>query len=171
MTDHSPAAARSRSRLVLLRRLARRVEEIVLTVAAAFVAVFTIVVLYVVVGRYVFGSTPYWSEEVPRSLLVWSVFLGVVPVTVRWTHLSAGLLPLMTREGPIRRALAWGARVATAVFFLLLGFAGIEHTQAGMNSLTTALQIPSSAVYAALPCGSLLAALAALVPPAEEHAP
>lgn len=148
-----------------LRRLALALDAALTTLAAVAVGLFTLVVVYVAIGRYAFGSTPYWSEELPRSLLVWSVFLGLPSVTWRAAHLNAGLLPLLTGEGAARRGLETLARLASAAFYLVLGVVGLQFAHAGMDSLTTALQIPSAVVYAALPLGALLAALAALLPP------
>ena len=113
--DSSPAASKG-----ALARVVDIVDRLTLGVSSLGVALFSAVVVYVALGRYVFGTTPYWSEELPRSLLIWSVFIGLVPATVRASHLNAGLLPLLVRNARRRRGLEMVARLLTALFFAIL---------------------------------------------------
>ncbi|MBL8590169.1 MAG: TRAP transporter small permease subunit [Methylobacteriaceae bacterium] len=130
--------------------------------AGAGVLAFAAIVVYVALGRYLVGRTPYWSEEAPRTLLVWTVFIGLVSATIRGSHLDAGLLALVTQDDARRARLAAPARIATVIFLAILAWAGALLTLKGADSVTTALQIPDAVAYAALPLGAGLAALAAL---------
>ena len=163
--DSSPAASKG-----ALARVVDIVDRLTLGVSSLGVALFSAVVVYVALGRYVFGTTPYWSEELPRSLLIWSVFIGLVPATVRASHLNAGLLPLLVRNARRRRGLEMVARLLTALFFAILAYTGWQLTEAGLDSLTTALQIPNAVVYAALPIGAGLSAIVILLPLFKERA-
>ena len=80
------------------------------------VALFSTIIVYVVVCRYAFSFTPRWSEEIPRLLLVWVTFLGAVSAFVRNTHLCAGLTDLMVAPGRFRAFLALLARLASFLF-------------------------------------------------------
>ncbi|MDU0339602.1 TRAP transporter small permease [Bosea rubneri] len=164
--DSSPAAPRS-----ALARGVDIVDRLTLAVSSIGVALFSAVVVYVALGRYLLGTTPYWSEELPRSLLVWSVFIGLVPATVRASHLNAGLLPLLVRNERLRGKLETVARLLTALFFAILAYTGWQLTEAGLDSLTTALQIPNAVVYVALPIGAGLSAIVILLPLLKERAP
>ncbi|MBK9080273.1 MAG: TRAP transporter small permease [Hyphomicrobium sp.] len=130
---------------------------------------FTATVVYVALGRYLFGKVPYWSEELPRSLLVWTIFIGLVPATIRASHLNAGLLPLLVKEGRLRSGLATLAQLLTSLFFAILAWTGWQLTVAGSESVTTALQIPNAVVYAALPIGCALSCVANLLPLLKGH--
>lgn len=163
--DSSPAAPRS-----ALARGVDIVDRLTLAVSSIGVALFSAVVVYVALGRYLLGTTPYWSEELPRSLLVWSVFIGLVPATVRASHLNAGLLPLLVRNERLRGKLETVARLLTALFFAILAYTGWQLTEAGLDSLTTALQIPNAVVYVALPIGAGLSAIVILLPLLKERA-
>ncbi len=163
--DSSPAAPRS-----ALARGVDIVDRLTLAVSSIGVALFSAVVVYVALGRYLLGTTPYWSEELPRSLLVWSVFIGLVPATVRASHLNAGLLPLLVRNESLRGKLETVARLLTALFFAILAYTGWQLTEAGLDSLTTALQIPNAVVYVALPIGAGLSAIVILLPLLKERA-
>lgn len=54
-------------------------------------ALFIIVVL-AVVGRYVFGQSLTWTEEVPRYLLIWISFLGAAACVARREHVGFDVL-------------------------------------------------------------------------------
>ena len=54
-------------------------------------ALFLIVVL-AVIGRYVFGRSLTWTEEVPRYLLIWISFLGAAACVARREHVGFDVL-------------------------------------------------------------------------------
>jgi TRAP-type C4-dicarboxylate transport system permease small subunit len=54
-------------------------------------ALFLIVVL-AVIGRYVFGKSLTWTEEVPRYLLIWISFLGAAACVARREHVGFDVL-------------------------------------------------------------------------------
>ncbi len=54
-------------------------------------ALFLIVVL-AVVGRYAFGRSLSWTEEVPRYLLIWIAFLGAAACVARREHVGFDVL-------------------------------------------------------------------------------
>ena len=58
----------------LLGAVNARLTRAAQTVAGVFLAVMLVVVMAQVVFRYVLGSSLSWSEEVSKSLMVWSVF-------------------------------------------------------------------------------------------------
>lgn len=147
----------------LLGRLLAVVDRVTLGLAAVGVLVFTTLVTSVALGRYLTGHSPYWSEELPRTLLIWTVFIGLVPTTIRGGHLNAGLLHLIVPAGLTRKALEAAARIATSTFLGVVAWTGWDFAVAGHDSVTTALQIPSSIVYAALPIGAGLAAIVNLL--------
>ena len=64
-------------------------------------ALFVIVVL-AVIGRYVFGKSLTWTEEVPRYLLIWISFLGAAACVARREHVGFDVLfnalPSMVRR-------------------------------------------------------------------------
>lgn len=41
------------------------------------------VVIYTVVGRYIFNSSPLWAEDVPRVFFLWMTYLGIAVATRR----------------------------------------------------------------------------------------
>ena len=58
----------------VLGAINERITRWAQTVSGLFLAVMLVVVMSQVVFRYVLGSSLSWSEEVSKSLMVWSVF-------------------------------------------------------------------------------------------------
>ena len=80
-------------------------------------ALFLIVVL-AVIGRYVFGRSLTWTEEVPRYLLIWISFLGAAACVARREHVGFDVL-FNALPAPLRR---W---LGAAIGVLILGFGWI----------------------------------------------
>jgi len=155
----------------LIDRIEHALDKASILMASAGVIIFTTIVTYVALGRYIFGKTPYWSEEVPRIILVWAIFIGIVSVTIRRSHLNAGLLPLLVKHDGLRAFFVKLERLLTSIFFGVLAYTGYQLTEAGHYSLLTATQIPNSFVYIALPIGCGLAMIANLLPFLRETTP
>lgn len=80
-------------------------------------ALFLVVVL-AVIGRYVFGRSLTWTEEVPRYLLIWISFLGAAACVARREHVGFDVL-FNALPAPARR---W---LGAAIGVLILGFGWI----------------------------------------------
>ena len=51
-----------------------------------------LIVVFAVIGRYVFGRSLTWTEEVPRYLLIWISFLGAAACVARREHVGFDVL-------------------------------------------------------------------------------
>ncbi len=131
------------------RRLAIAFEAM----AAVGCAVLAILVTTTIFMRFVMGASPYWGEELPQLVLVWSAFLGSVVCSYRRTQLSAGLLPLMVHSTRYRGYVDRFANLLLLVIFVLLARAGWGLAQVTMEQTTTALQIPAAVLYLSVPVG------------------
>jgi TRAP-type C4-dicarboxylate transport system permease small subunit len=123
-----------------------------LAIAAAMLGIMAAVVIYTVFQRYLLGRTPYWSEELPRLLLIWMAFLGAVAAAVHGGHLSAGLLPLVLR-GERARFFAILRFALAAIFSFVMVKASFDLALLTSGQLTAALQISASWAYAACAVG------------------
>lgn len=128
---------------------------------AALVAGFAAMVVYVVVSRYLFSSTPRWAEELPRLALVWLTFVGAISGFVRGTHFRAGLLDLIALPPALRKGLALLAWLASFVFLAVFIWTGWSLTGLAWSHKTTALSLPVGLFYLCLPvcCGLALLGL------------
>jgi TRAP-type C4-dicarboxylate transport system permease small subunit len=114
-----------------------------------------IVVFLQVVFRYVLKQPLFWSEELPRYLLIWVTFLASALAQKHLAHINITLVVNLFPSRVQRRL-----RVVTNV--IILGFLGVLVYSGGLVSKitvhhrSTALQIPMAAVYLALPVGGAL---------------
>ncbi len=122
-------------------------------------AVLAAIVAWVVFSRYVLGVTPRWSEELPRLILVWVTFLGVVSAFVRGSHFKAGITDMLMGPGHLRRVIAWLAGAASLVFLVVLLVTGWQITVFTWHHATTALSLPGGLFYLCLPVGAALSLL------------
>ena len=77
-----------------------------------------LIVVFAVIGRYVFGRSLTWTEEVPRYLLIWISFLGTAACVARREHVGFDVL-FNAFPAPVRR---W---LGAAIGVLILGFGWI----------------------------------------------
>lgn len=140
-------------------RAAEGIDRAARWTGAALVAGFAAMVVYVVISRYLFSSTPRWAEELPRLALVWLTFVGAISGFVRGSHFRAGLLDLVTLPPMVRRGLAVLAWLASAVFLAVFIWTGWKLTQITWSHQTTALSLPVGLFYLSLPVCCALALL------------
>lgn len=136
-----------------------RLDRLVRNIGAIGVAVLGAMVFYVVVSRYAVAKTPRWSEELPRLILVWVTFFGVVSAFIRGSHFRAGLTDLMMGPGCARRAVFVLAALAGGAFLVVLLVTGIQITRFTWSHQMTATSLPGGLLYLALPISAALALL------------
>lgn len=122
------------------------------------ITVFVVMVLSTfvqVICRYVFSFSLPWADELARHCLVWMVFIGMVVSLVRGQHVTVDLL-LEKYSGRLRRWALTAIDLAGGILFGVLLYGGVLLMQLTATQTTSGMGIPKSAVYAALPIGSML---------------
>lgn len=114
-----------------------------------------VVLIFVqVVGRYVFGNAPTWSEELSRYLYVWECWVGVSLTQRENRHIQLTFLidsfPKKTRF--ITDVIAWILTVGTAFALAYYGFQLVIFV-AGQGNLSPSLHLPMWIFYLCLPVG------------------
>nr|WP_245216860.1 TRAP transporter small permease subunit [Neoroseomonas nitratireducens] len=142
-----------------MRRAASAAASACMAIAALLTAAIAAVVFWTVVSRFAFGRTPSWTEELPRILMVWAVFIGLVSTTARGVNLEAGLLDLWARGARMRAACRCLAEVLVAAFALVLAATASEMAEITWTSTTPALEVPAAIFYLPVAIGGALAAL------------
>lgn len=142
-----------------MKPLADRLDGLVRNIGALGVAVLAAMVFYVVVSRYAVAKTPRWSEELPRLILVWVTFFGVVSAFIRGSHFRAGLTDLILPPGALRRAIFVLAALAGGAFLIVLLITGIQITRFTWDHQMTATSLPGGLLYLALPISAALSLL------------
>lgn len=132
-------------------------------IAAALLVVAEIVVLLAgVVSRYLFHIPLIWSDELASILFLWLAMLGAVVALRRGEHMRMTALVSMVSPG-MRAFLETVAIAAPVVFLLLVIHPAVEFAQDEAFITTPALGIANSWRAAALPVGSVLMLVVAVL--------
>lgn len=137
-----------------MRHLTRAME---IGLVAIFAAFLTVVVAQVVL-RYLRIDVLYFSEELVRYLLVWSVLMGATVVTARNAHVRVDILENALPAGA-RRWLDIASALVLIAFAAVLGWAGFELAQRTSGMRAPMLGIPMWVVYSVIPISAALDAL------------
>ena len=117
-----------------------------------------------VIGRYVFGISVAWAEEVMSYIIIWGVFISIGAITYQGLHLRMDLLVLTVR-GRLAKLLG-GLTVilmlVCALFVLRQSF-HILTFYIGNGETSMGARIPLVYPHAALFLGFVLMAAAAIV--------
>ena len=117
--------------------------------AAALLALFALIVAQVVL-RYGFGVTPFFTEEVARYALVWSVLAGAA-VSVRIDgHIRVTFVPDLLRPG-WRWCWMLVLDLVTFALLLVLTWAAVRTVDFAGGQTSDGLQVSLRYPYAALP--------------------
>lgn len=109
-----------------------------------------------VVGRYVFKSSIYFSEELARFLFVWIVFLGAAIIIKDKGHVAVTFL-LENIKGNIPKKTLEIIINLCGILFIAIVFVGGYRLAASMNIYSSAaLNIPMGYVYWVIPIGSAI---------------
>src|SRR5271166_2782468 len=132
-------------------------------IAAAVLVAVEIVILFAgVVARYAFDRPLVWSDELAAILFLWLAMLGAVIAFRRDEHMRmtavVGMLPV-----PMRALLETFATGASLAFLLLIAPPGYEYAREEAFVTTPALEITNAWRAAALPVGTTLMAIFALL--------
>ncbi|WP_306121033.1 TRAP transporter small permease, partial [Roseitalea sp. MMSF_3504] len=134
-----------------------RIEAVMLGASVLLMAANTIAN---VVGRFVFGNSIFFSEELNRVLIILITFAGISYAARQGRHIRMSAiydaLPARTRK-----VLMIVISLITAAFMLALAWYAFAYiiTQAGRGRLLPALQIPVWWTLVWVPAGFLLTGL------------
>jgi TRAP-type C4-dicarboxylate transport system permease small subunit len=135
----------------LIRRLTWLVEWVLIVLSGLIFVVVFLQVLF----RYLLRQPLFWSEELPRYLLIWMSFLAAALAQKHDAHINITLClaPLSRRT---RQALKILTDAVILAFLWVLIYSGSLVTSITAHHRSTALQLPMGLVYAALPVGAIL---------------
>jgi TRAP-type transport system small permease protein len=116
------------------------------------------VVLWQVFARQVLGSTPGWSEETARILLVWIGFLMTALAFREGAHIA--LTFVVDRFPPtLRRIVQWLSPALAVLFGLYLIYQGAQFAAATRFATLPGTGLPRSVLYVILPVAGLMICL------------
>jgi tripartite ATP-independent transporter DctM subunit len=131
-------------------------------VAAALVAAEIVILFSGVVARYVFNAPLVWSDELASILFLWLAMLGAVLAFRRDEHMRMTACVGML-SSPARAVLDTFATCAALAFLLLIARPACNFAAEQIAITTPALEITDAWRAAALPVGTILMALFAVL--------
>ncbi len=134
-----------------------------LTTAAVLVGTMVAVLTLQVFFRYVVRAPLFWSEELARFLLIWSVFVGAAFVFRHRTHMSIDLIGSILPARFVETIDVIGRLVMT-VFLLMLVVISWQFVLRFTDIRSAAMDIPLAIVYIVLPATSLASIVAVWLP-------
>ena len=118
--------------------------------AGAILAVMLAVIMLQVISRYVFNNSLSWTEELSKSLMVWTAFL-VAPWALR-TGANVGI-DLFVEALPKRARFAVELAITALILWILVVLLGesLGFVERGMTSRMATLPLTTGFVYAIIP--------------------
>jgi len=118
-------------------------------------AVMSIVIIFQVLSRYIFGIPLPWSEELARYLMAYSIFVGAALALRKQQLIAVEFIAERLSFGP-RRILKIVINIIGIMLYAILFMKGIEMMEKVSTQLSAAMQLPMSIPYASIPIGAVL---------------
>ena len=121
----------------------------------------TSVVAANIIARYFFDYSFSWSEEAARYMMIWMTMVGAAMAVRKWSHFRLEFLEhvVVSRLRSVLHTIALFAMLMVGCLLIWQGLVWLPITN---HQLATALQVPMSWFYCAVPFGGALITLFAL---------
>ncbi len=107
--------------------------------------------------RYVLNYSLTWAEELARYMFIWLVYLGTALCVRRRKHIVMDIVIASMKPG-LKKAFSLVNNAIMLAFVLVLAQQGFKMMPILSTQASTALLIPMSFIYAAIPVGAVLMA-------------
>lgn len=137
----------------VLKRFNSILDGLVRTFLGLCLTALVIISFGQVVGRYFFGTSFSWAEDLCVIIFAWTIWTSACLLIRDDRHLKLTLIiNRLPRTG--RLWLARGIDVSTAVFLILVVKAGLGSTEAMAGMEFTALPLPLNVKFGTVPIGA-----------------
>jgi TRAP-type C4-dicarboxylate transport system permease small subunit len=146
----------------IILRLDRLITPTCMWLACALLCIVSALGLFQVITRFVFEQPSTWTEEVLRRLLIWMVFLGIVPAFRQGALVSVDLM-LRLSKGKWLLAVRWIIAIVTLIFLAVLAYVGFDLAwRVRLQTFSAVEWLSMGWAYLSVPVGALCAIVAAL---------
>jgi TRAP-type C4-dicarboxylate transport system permease small subunit len=142
----------------MLDLLSRELNRMAEWVMGVLLAALTLLVGAQIAGRFLFGYSIFWSDELARFLLVWAAFLGMSVGVRRGTHPAVDSLVRALPSGAARVAF-WAAVACSLLFFAVMVGHGALLVQRTWLQRSPSLGLRMGLPYLAVPVAGVLMGL------------
>ena len=139
----------------------RRLNRLVLALAALMLAVAAGAGLFQVFSRFVLKLPAHWSEPTIKMTLIWMVYLRLMAGARTGTMIAVDFL-IERASGRLRSIMNLLVLTSMLIVFLLLLYYGWRAVYMVRNQTIAGLGLSAAWVYSAIPIGAGFAALAAI---------
>jgi len=135
-----------------MRILVRSLVGVAQWVGITLFTALTVCLFWSVVIRYfaIFGGSLPWVEEFARFTFIWMSFLGAIVALDRAQHITIDLLAKALPRR-VQTGLAYVVDVAILVFLTVYAVKGADLVRLTRDQFSPQLNIPMSAIHAAIP--------------------
>ena len=127
-----------------------RLEDLLRTIGATALLVLFALIVAQIAMRYGFGVTPFFTEEVARYALVWSVLAGAAVSILVDGHIRVTFLPDLLPP-PWRWCWMRVLDLFTLALLLVLTYAAVRTVEFAGGQTSDGLQVSLRYPYSALP--------------------
>ena len=122
--------------------------------SVAAVALFALIIctFVQVVGRYIFNSSPAWTEELARYVFIWFGSLGAAVALDKNLHASISVFTDLLPKS-VQKYLAILMKIMIVVISVLMIITGLQLTKATLNTPSPAIRMPMAYVNSAIVFG------------------
>jgi TRAP-type C4-dicarboxylate transport system permease small subunit len=144
-----------------LKRTSKAAARLLLAAAAAGLVAMTVIVGWQVLGRYVLGSSPSWTEQAAQVLMIWFAFLAAAAGIREGFHIRIVTLEEAASPG-VRRIMRVAADLVVGGCGLAMLVLGGELVARTWNHTIPSLGLSRGVAYLALPISGGLIVLFSL---------
>ncbi|AKS36130.1 TRAP transporter small permease [Mycolicibacterium goodii] len=144
--------------MTILNQIWRGLDTVFEALVLLCLSAVLLVVLWQVWDRQVLGSTPGWTEETARILMVWIGFLMTALGFREGAHIA--LTFVVDRvPPPARRIVEWLTPLLSLLFGVYLIYQGIQFAAATRFATLPGTGLPRSVLYVVLPVAGVMICL------------
>jgi TRAP-type C4-dicarboxylate transport system permease small subunit len=133
----------------MLEKIYKGFISFIFTACKIMLALQVIITTYIVIGRYVFNSTPPWGEPAILLLMVWFSLLSSALAIKEDTHIRMSVIDLILPKRGLKVFKGFYAILIT-IFSLFMIKAGYELIILTQKSIIPGLKISSGWLYASV---------------------
>ncbi len=133
-----------------IQRLSRAASNALIGLAAAGLVAMTVIVGWQVLGRYVLGSSPSWTEQAAQVLMIWFAFLAAAAGVREGFHIRIVAVEEMASP-TVRRWIRRSASLAVAACGLVMLVLGGELVMRAWSHTIPSLGMSRGLAYLGLP--------------------
>ncbi len=141
--------------MAAIKKIFNKIEKVIEYLSMATLLLLVCIVFMQVFLRYVFHTTPRWSEETAVILMIWLGFITTAIGVKKGMHLSISVIVDLLPKS-MKKVMYCFDEVAVMVFGIILTIFGGQLALQTMDSTLPATQLPSGVLYAILPVSGAL---------------